>query len=81
MEPFVLLIVLSLAGLLFFFWHQRKMWKEITKTDEGDEGFTIAQEVVEKTFHEKTEDIDQALNATDPEGQLADMINRRSGPL
>ena len=78
MEPFVLFMLMAVGVLVFMFWHQRRAWKDIPKPDAG---YTIATDGVERTFEATTDDIDQALNADDAEDQIADMINRRGGPL
>ena len=79
MEPYMLFILVAVGVVAFIYWHQRKSSRPVQEPP--DEGFTIATDIVDREFAEKTEDIDQALSASEAESELANILNRRRGPL
>tara|TARA_R100000808_G_C2155313_1_gene167457 strand:- start:1447 stop:1680 length:234 start_codon:yes stop_codon:yes gene_type:complete len=77
MEPLMLFAILTMGVFVLFYWRENKTLN-VKKTDESS---NTARDIVENTFDAETEDIDQAVASDNAEDQLADMINRRGGPL
>ena len=78
MELYIMLIMSVIVNIGAVYWYQRRAWANIPKPDGG---YAIATDVVERTFEAKTEDIEQAVTADEPEEELANIINLKGGPL
>ena len=49
--------------------------------DQGNEGYEEARRIAQEVSEEEKDTIDRAINAKDPEGALASLINKRGSPL
>ena len=78
MELYIMILMSVIVIIGAVYWYQRRAWKNVPKPDNG---YVVATDVVERTFQAKTEDIEQAVTADEPEEELANIINLKGGPL